>query len=284
MRGLKITQSITNREDTSLNIYLKDVSKQELITTEEEVKLGEQIQQGNQEALSKLVSANLRFAISVAKQYQGRGLSLTDLIQEANLGLWQAGLKWDPTRGIKFISYAVWWIRQSILQALQSQCRTVRLPMSQAAFLSKINNASDEFEKKHGRRPSPEELEVEIGIPAEKIAFTLSSSIKPMSLETPFKDEEVGCLLDIVPNTNSEEADENIIKSNVSSEIDDVLHNLSPRESDVLRMHFGLGMPAMSNEEIASRFGVGCERIRQIKDEAICKIKANYSESLRELL
>lgn len=255
-----------------------------MLSVEEEITLTKRIKEGDTNAANKLVQANLRFVVSVAKQYQNRGLSLGDLVQEGNLGMIKAAYKFDETRGFKFISYAVWWIRQEILQALQSQCRTIRLPMSQSVSLSKINNATEEFEKQYGRKPSEEELESMLDIPADKIAFTIASASRSVSLETPFKDEEAGCLLDIMPNSNAEEADENLVKTGVSSQIQEVLDNLSPRESDVIRMNFGLGVPPMSHEEIASRFGIGCERVRQIQHEAIDKIKSNYKDILRELL
>lgn len=284
MRSLKITQSITDRQDASLGIYFKDVSKQPLIDINEEIALTKRIKEGDQSAIDKLVKANLRFVISVAKQYQNKGLDLVDLIQEGNLGMIRAAQTYDETRGFRFISYAVWWIRQSIMHAISDQCRTVRIPMSQVVYMNKINKATAKFEQEHGRKPSPEEIEEETKLSSDKISFTLSSTNRAISLETPFKDEEAGCLLDVIPNENSEDTDGELIQSSVSQEIEAILSKLSYRERDVLRMSFGLGITPMQNEEIASRFGVGCERVRQIQHEAIAKIKANYGDTLKNLL
>lgn len=284
MRNFKITQSITDRQDASLGMYFKDVSKQPRISVEEETELARRIKEGDQSASDKLVRANLRFVISVAKQYQNKGLPLVDLIQAGNEGLIEASTRWDETRGFKFISYAVWWIRQSIIRAISEQCRTIRIPMSQVVYMNKINKATEKFEQEYGRKPSPEEIEAETNLSSDKISFTLSSSSRAVSLETPFNDEEAGCLLDVIPNSNSDDTDKTLIRDSISQELEDVLNNLSFRERDVLRMSFGLGMSAMQNEEIAGRLGVGCERVRQIQHEAIDKIKSNYSHLLRELL
>lgn len=284
MRSFKITQSITDRQDASLGMYFKDVSKQPRISVEEETELARRIKEGDQSASDKLVRANLRFVISVAKQYQNKGLPLVDLIQAGNEGLIEASTRWDETRGFKFISYAVWWIRQSIIRAISEQCRTIRIPMSQVVYMNKINKATEKFEQEYGRKPSPEEIEAETNLSSDKISFTLSSSSRAVSLETPFNDEEAGCLLDVIPNSNSDDTDKTLIRDSISQELEDVLNNLSFRERDVLRMSFGLGMSAMQNEEIAGRLGVGCERVRQIQHEAIDKIKSNYSHLLRELL
>lgn len=284
MRSFKITQSITDRQDASLGIYFKDVSKQPLIDINEEIALTKRIKEGDQSAIDKLVKANLRFVISVAKQYQNKGLDLVDLVQEGNMGLIEAARRYDETRGFRFISYAVWWIRQSIMHAISDQCRTVRIPMSQVVYMNKINKATAKFEQEHGRKPSPEEIEEETKLSSDKISFTLSSTNRAVSLETPFKDEEAGCLLDVLPNENSEDTDGELIQSSVSQEIEALLSKLSYRERDVLRMSFGLGIMPMQNEEIASRFGVGCERVRQIQHEAISKIKEKYSDLLKNLL
>lgn len=284
MRSFKITQSITDRQDASLGIYFKDVSKEPLIDINEEIALTKRIKEGDQSAIDKLVKANLRFVISVAKQYQNKGLDLVDLVQEGNMGLIEAARRYDETRGFRFISYAVWWIRQSIMHAISDQCRTVRIPMSQVVYMNKINKATAKFEQEHGRKPSPEEIEEETKLSSDKISFTLSSTNRAISLETPFKDEEAGCLLDVLPNENSEDTDGELIQSSVSQEIEAILSKLSYRERDVLRMSFGLGIMPMQNEEIASRFGVGCERVRQIQHEAISKIKEKYSDLLKNLL
>lgn len=284
MKSFKITQSITDRQDASLGLYFKDVSKQPRITPEEEIELTKRIRSGDKEAVDKLVRANLRFVISVAKQYQNKGLTLVDLIQEGNIGLIEAAKRYDETRGFKFISYAVWWIRQAIIHAISEQCRTIRIPMNQVVYINKINKASDKFEQENGRKPSIEELEKETSLDSSKIALTLASVNKAISLETPFKDEEAGCLLDVIPNNNSDEADEYSARNDLSNSIEFVLSKLPFRERDILRMSFGIGMPAMQNEEIADRFGVGCERIRQIQKEALNKLRIEYGDVLRELL
>lgn len=255
-----------------------------MITPEEEIELTKRIRSGDKEAIDKLVRANLRFVISVAKQYQNKGLTLVDLIQEGNIGLIEAAKRYDETRGFKFISYAVWWIRQAIIHAISEQCRTIRIPMNQVVYINKINKASDKLEQKNGRKPSIEELEEETNLDSSKIALTLTSVNRSISLETPFKDEEAGCLLDVIPNSNSDEADEYSARNDLSNSIEFVLSKLPFRERDILRMSFGIGMPAMQNEEIADRFGVGCERVRQIQKEALNKLKVEYGDVLRELL
>ena len=284
MRSFKITQSITDRQDASLGMYMKDISKEPLINLEEEVELAKRIKQGDRLAADKLVRANLRFVISVAKQYQNKGLSLVDLVQEGNLGLIEAAKRFDESRGFKFISYAVWWIRQSIIHAISDQCRTIRVPMNQIVHMNKINKATDKLEQELGRTPSVEELSLETEIAPDKINLTLSSISKALSLDTPFKDEEAGCLLDVIPNENSTGADDSIVQELVSTEIESVLRKLSSREGDILRMSFGLGMMPMTLEEIACRFGLGSERIRRIQHEAIDKIKEKHINSLRSLL
>lgn len=284
MKSFKITQSITERQDASLGMYFKDVSKQPLIDINEEIALTKKIKEGDKAAVDALVKANLRFVISVAKQYQNKGLDLVDLVQEGNIGLIEAAKRYDETRGFRFISYAVWWIRQSIMHAISDQCRTVRIPMSQVVYMNKINKATAKFEQEYGRKPSPEEIEEETNLSSDKISFTLSSSSRAVSLETPFKDEEAGCLLDVLPNENCEDTDRQLVQSSVSQELEDVLNKLSFRERDILKMAFGLGMTPMQNEEIASRFGIGCERVRQIQHEAIDEIKTNYRHLLKELL
>lgn len=284
MRSFKITQSITDRQDASLGMYFKDVSKQPRISVEEETELARRIKEGDQSASDKLVRANLRFVISVAKQYQNKGLPLVDLIQAGNEGLIEASTRWDETRGFKFISYAVWWIRQSIIRAISEQCRTVRVPMNQIVYMNKISKTTEKFEQENERKPSIEELESETGIPTDKISLNMSSISKTLSLDIPFKDEEAGCLLDVMPNENSPDADNIVMGESISKELEIVLSSLSYREGDILRMIFGLGMSPMTMEEIASRFGVGAERVRQIQHEALEKIRLNYSDTLRELL
>lgn len=284
MRSFKITQSITNRQDASLGMFFKEVSKIPMISLDEEIELSKRIKNGDTAAANKLVEANLRFVISVAKQYQNKGLPLVDLIQEGCIGLCQAAKRYDESRGFKFISYAVWWIRQAIIRAISEQCRTVRVPMNQIVYMNKISKTTEKFEQENERKPSIEELESETGISADKISLNMASINKTLSLDTPFKDEEAGCLLDIILNKNAEDADHSSLQESTSKEIEEVLSNLSYRERDIIRMSFGLGMMPMQNEEIASRFGIGSERVRQIQHEAIDKIRTNYSYLLKELL
>lgn len=284
MKSFKITQSITDRKDASLGIYFKDVSKLSMITPEKEIELTKRIKLGDKVAANELVTANLRFVISVAKQYQNKGLDLVDLIQEGNIGMLEAAYKFDETRGYRFISYAVWWIRQSIMRAISEQCRTVRVPMSQIVNMSKINKMSEKFEQKNGRVPSMEEIEEETNLNRKKINMSLTSTYRSVSLESPLRDEDVSCLLDVLPNDNSESTDTTALKSDLILEIERILSKLSYREQDVLRMSFGIGVQAMSNDEIASRFGIGGERVRQIQHSAINHIKNKYKNELSELL
>ena len=284
MKSFKITQSITDRKDASLGIYFKDVSKLSMITPEKEVELTKRIKLGDKAAANELITANLRFVISVAKQYQNKGLDLVDLIQEGNIGMLEAAYKFDETRGYRFISYAVWWIRQSIMRAISEQCRTVRVPMSQIVNMSKINKMSEKFEQKNGRVPSMEEIEEETNLNRKKINMSLASTYRSVSLESPLRDEDVSCLLDVLPNDNSESTDTTALKSDLILEIERILSKLSYREQDVLRMSFGIGVQAMSNDEIANRFGIGGERIRQIQHSAISHIRNKYKNELSELL
>ena len=284
MKSFKITQSITDRKDASLGIYFKDVSKLSMITPEKEVELTKRIKLGDKAAANELVTANLRFVISVAKQYQNKGLDLVDLIQEGNIGMLEAAYKFDETRGYRFISYAVWWIRQSIMRAISEQCRTVRVPMSQIVNMSKINKMSEKFEQKNGRVPSMEEIEEETNLNRKKINMSLASTYRSVSLESPLRDEDVSCLLDVLPNDNSESTDTTALKSDLILEIERILSKLSYREQDVLRTSFGIGVQAMSNDEIANRFGIGGERVRQIQHSAINHIKNKYKNELSELL
>jgi RNA polymerase primary sigma factor len=273
MRQLKITKSITNRESASLDKYLQEIGKEELITVEEEVELAQRIKKGDHAALEKLTRANLRFVVSVAKQYQNQGLSLPDLINEGNLGLIKAAEKFDETRGFKFISYAVWWIRQSILQALAEQSRIVRLPLNQVGSLNKINKAYSKFEQEHERKPSPEELADTLELPADKVADTLKVSGRHISVDAPFVDGEDNSLLDVLPNTDSPNADKKLIMESLSREIDRALATLTERESDIIRLFFGIGCQEMTLEEIGERFGLTRERVRQIKEKAIRRLR-----------
>ena len=273
MRQLKITKSITNRESASLDKYLQEIGKEELITVEEEVELAQRIKKGDQAALEKLTRANLRFVVSVAKQYQNQGLSLPDLINEGNLGLIKAAEKFDETRGFKFISYAVWWIRQSILQALAEQSRIVRLPLNQVGSLNKINKAYSKFEQENERKPSPEELADTLELPAEKVADTLRVSGRHISVDAPFVEGEDNSLLDVLVNNDSPNADRSLIMESLAREIERALATLTERESDIIRMFFGIGCQEMTLEEIGERFGLTRERVRQIKEKAIRRLR-----------
>jgi RNA polymerase primary sigma factor len=280
MRQLKITKSITNRESASLDKYLQEIGREDLITVEEEVELAQRIKKGDRIALEKLTRANLRFVVSVAKQYQNQGLSLPDLINEGNLGLIKAAEKFDETRGFKFISYAVWWIRQSILQALAEQSRIVRLPLNQVGSLNKINKAFSKFEQEHERKPSPEELADELEIPVDKIADTLKVSGRHISVDAPFVEGEDNSLLDVLVNDDSPNADRVLINESLSREIDRSLSTLTERESEIIKMFFGIGYQEMTLEEIGDKFGLTRERVRQIKEKAIRRLRANSRSKL----
>lgn len=273
MRQLKITKSITNRESASLDKYLQEIGKEDLITVEEEVDLAQRIKKGDKEALEKLTRANLRFVVSVAKQYQNQGLSLPDLINEGNLGLIKAAEKFDETRGFKFISYAVWWIRQSILQALAEQSRIVRLPLNQVGSLNKINKAFARFEQENERTPSPEELANVLDLPKEKVSDTLRVSGRHVSVDAPFSDGEDNNLLDVLVNTDSPNADRGLINESLSTEVERALATLTDRERDIIRYFFGIGCPEMTLEEIGEKFGLTRERVRQIKEKAIRRLR-----------
>ena len=281
MRQLKITKSITNRESASLDKYLQEIGREDLITVEEEVELAQRIRNGDRLALEKLTRANLRFVVSVAKQYQNQGLSLPDLINEGNLGLIKAAEKFDETRGFKFISYAVWWIRQSILQALAEQSRIVRLPLNQVGSLNKINKAFSKFEQENERKPSAEELAEELDIPVDKIADTMKVSGRHVSVDAPFVEGEDNSLLDVMINDDSPNADRALINESLSKEIERVLaHTLADRERDIVKKFFGIGVPEMTLEEIGDEFGLTRERVRQIKEKAIRKLRPNSKSKL----
>lgn len=284
MKNFKITQSITDRKDESLSLYFKDVSKLSMITAEEEIKLAKKIQKGDINAENQLVKANLRFVISVAKQYQNKGLDLVDLIQEGNCGLIESARRYDPTKGYKFISYAVWWIRQAIMKAISDQCRTVRVPMNQIANMSKINKVSEKFEQENGRTPSKDELESLTDLNSKKIDLSYLSTYRSISLETPLCGEDTSSLLDVIPNENAVNCDSNLIKSDLQREVDRIITKLPPRESDIIRMYFGIDVQQMSNDEIANRFGIGTERVRQLIHSGIDRIKKRFKNNLLELL
>ena len=280
MRQLKITKSITNRESASLDKYLQEIGKEELISVEEEVELAQRIKKGDKEALEKLTKANLRFVVSVAKQYQNQGLSLPDLINEGNLGLIKAAEKFDETRGFKFISYAVWWIRQSILQALAEQSRIVRLPLNQVGSLNKINKAFARFEQEHERTPSAEELANELELPKEKVTDTLRVAGRHISVDAPFADGEDNSLLDVLVNADSPNADRGLINESLATEVDRALEILTERERDIIRYFFGIGCSEMTLEEIGEKFDLTRERVRQIKEKAIRKLRQSTRSSI----
>lgn len=274
MRQLKITKSITNRESQSLEKYLQEIGREDLITAEEEVVLARKIKKGDQDALDRLTKANLRFVVSVAKQYQNQGLSLPDLINEGNLGLIKAAKRFDETRGFKFISYAVWWIRQSILQALAEQSRIVRLPLNQVGSLNKIGKAFSKLEQEFEREPSSEELSKVLDLPSEKIADTMRVSGKHVSMDAPFVQGEDNSLLDVLENGDSPRADNTLITESLQKEIDRSLNTLTEREREVIKLFFGIGMNhGLTLEEIGAKFDLTRERVRQIKEKAIRRLR-----------
>jgi RNA polymerase primary sigma factor len=287
MRQLKITKSITNRESQSLEKYLQEIGKVELISPEEEVKLAGLIKQGNQAALDKLTKANLRFVVSVAKQYQNQGLSLPDLINEGNLGLIKAAQRFDETRGFKFISYAVWWIRQSILQALAEQSRIVRLPLNKVGLTNKIQKAFSLLEQEFEREPSPEELAELLELETEEVSATLGISARHVSMDSPMSEGEDNTLIDVLVNHNAELADNNIAHTeSLKQEIERSMKMLTERQKEVICYFFGLGVDhPMSLEDIGDKFNLTRERVRQIKDKAITKLRTNSrSKALRGYL
>ena len=293
MRQLKISKSITNRESASLDKYLQEIGREELVSVNdvpvsvainEEVELARRIKAGDMKALHKLTKANLRFVVSVAKQYQNQGLSLPDLIDEGNLGLIRAAQKFDETRGFKFISYAVWWIRQSILQALAEQSRIVRLPLNQVGSLNRISKELSKFEQENERRPSSEELAERLGVPVDKISDTLKVSGRHISVDAPFVEGEDNSLIDVLPNDSSPQADAGLNRESLSKEVDRALMQLYEREREILKMFFGIGCQEMSLEEIGVKFDLTRERVRQIKEKAIKRLKGQKSELLKSYL
>lgn len=286
MRQLKITKSITNRETASLDKYLQDIGREGLITAEEEVELARRIKAGDQDALDKLTRANLRFVVSVAKQYQNQGLSLPDLINEGNVGLIKAGQRFDETRGFKFISYAVWWIRQSILQALAEQARIVRLPLNQVGSLNKIKKETARLEQKFERLPSTEEIAESLEIPNYKVDAVMKISTKYISMDAPLVEDEDTKFIDVFIDEDSPYTDSGLIQESLSLEIQRTLSTLSERERDVINLYYGIGVPhAYTLEEIAMKFDLTRERVRQIKEKAIRKLKnKNNSKLLKSYL
>ena len=275
MRQLKITKQVTNRETASLDKYLQEIGKVDLITAEEEVELAQRIREGDQIALEKLTKANLRFVVSVAKQYQNQGLSLPDLINEGNLGLIKAAQKFDETRGFKFISYAVWWIRQSILQALAEQARIVRLPLNQVGSLNKINKAFSRLEQEYERPPSAEELAEALEVPEEKVKESLNVSGRHVSMDAPLSSsEDGGTLMDVMANGDSPKADQQLMAESLQKEIERSLSTLTDKEREIIRLFFGIGMNhGLTLEEIGSKFNLTRERVRQIKEKAIRRLR-----------
>ena len=280
MRQLKITVSITNRESESLERYLQEIGKEELISTEEEAELARRIHKGDQEALERLIRSNLRFVVSVAKQYQGQGMGLIDLINEGNLGLITAAQKFDETRGFKFISYAVWWIRQNILQALAENSRLVRLPQNQVGNASKVNRFYNQFVQQNERKPSTDEIADALGIDPDKIDNALLASGKHISMDAPLADDEDSCLLDLLDNKDLPNTDSALASESLAKEIDIALSQLPPRESKILRMFFGIQTPELSLEEIGKRMNLSRERVRQIKEKGLAILRSAQEGSI----
>jgi RNA polymerase primary sigma factor len=273
MRQLKIIKSITNRESASLEKYLQEIGKEEMISAEQEAELAQRIRKGDQEALERLTRANLRFVVSVAKQYQNQGLSLPDLINEGNLGLLKAAERFDETRGFKFISYAVWWIRQSILQAISEQSRLVRLPLNQVGSLNKISREISKFEQLNERRPSLEEIAEHIDLPEEKIDAAMSITGHHVSVDAPFAEGEDNSLLDVLVNEDIPTTDRELVIESLKEEIRNALNVLTERERKVIEDSYGIGRPELTLEEIGTKYNLSRERVRQIKEKAIRKLR-----------
>lgn len=281
MRQLKISKSITNRETASLDKYLQEIGREELITADEEVSLAQKIKAGDQIALEKLTKANLRFVVSVAKQYQNQGLSLPDLINEGNLGLIKAAQRFDETRGFKFISYAVWWIRQSILQALAEQSRIVRLPLNQVGSLNKIKKASSKLEQQFERTPSADEIAEQLEVPEYKINKAMKISSRHVSMDAPLVVGEETSMLDVFVSNDGPVTDSILMHESLSTEIERSLATLSKKERDVVNLFYGIGMAhGLTLEEIGIKFGLTRERVRQIKEKAIRRLKHNSRSKL----
>ncbi|MDE7456560.1 MAG: RNA polymerase sigma factor RpoD/SigA [Prevotella sp.] len=280
MRQLKITKSITNRESESLEKYLLEIGREELLSTEEEVELAQRIHKGDRKALERLTRANLRFVVSVAKQYQTQGLTLSDLINEGNLGLIKAAEKFDETRGFKFISYAVWWIRQSILQAIAEQSRIVRVPLNQVGSVNKINKMLNRFEQENERRPSVDEIAEEVNMPQEKVDEAMQANARHLSVDAPFVEGEDNSLLDVLVNNDAPMADDQLVLESLRAEITSVLQVLSERERNIVTAFYGIGQPEMTLEEIGQKYGLTRERVRQIKEKAIRRLRSNTKNKL----
>ncbi len=282
MRQLKITQSITNRESASLEKYLQDIGKEEMVTPHQEVELAQRIKQGDQLALDKLTRANLRFVVSVAKQYQNQGLSLPDLINEGNLGLIKAAQRFDETKGFKFISYAVWWIRQSILQSIAEQSRMVRLPLNQIGAMNKVKKALSKLEQTYQREPSPDEISEVVELSRDQVRDVLRVNNKPISMDAPFdNNEDNNTLLDVMSNDDIPLADSHLIDESLTEDVNRSLNTLSKRESEVIKMFFGIGTKhSMSLDEIGMQLSLTRERVRQIKETGLRRLKHNSRNKL----
>jgi RNA polymerase primary sigma factor len=281
MRQLKITKSITNRESRSLDKYLQEIGKEELINAEEEVELARRIKQGDQQALEKLTRANLRFVVSVAKQYQNQGLSLPDLINEGNLGLIKAAQRFDETRGFKFISYAVWWIRQSILQAIAEHSRIVRLPLNQVGSLNKLNKAFSKLEQEFEREPTEEELASVLDLPEDKVKDSIQISGRHISMDAPLVAGEESTLYDVMVNKDSPKADRELLHESLQMEIERTLDTLSEREKEIIKLYFGIGMNhGLTIDEIGEKFDLTRERVRQIKEKALKRLRQSTRSKL----
>lgn len=280
MRQLKISKSITNRESASLDKYLQEIGHEELLSVDEEVELAQKIKKGDRRALERLTRANLRFVVSVAKQYQNQGLSLPDLINEGNVGLIKAAEKFDETRGFKFISYAVWWIRQSILQAIAEQSRIVRLPLNQVGSVNKINRELNKFEQEHERRPSVDEIADRIDLPEDKIEEAMKVNNRHVSMDAPFVEGEDNSLLDVLADNDMPMADKALVQESLRKEIDRAIELLNDREQKVVRAFFGIGSPEMTLEEIGEKYNLTRERVRQIKEKAIRRLRHNTKNKL----
>lgn len=281
MRQLKITKQVTNRESKSLDKYLQDISKLPMITAEEEVELAQRIRQGDQQALDKLTTANLRFVVSVAKQYQNQGLTLPDLINEGNAGLVKAARRFDETRGFKFISYAVWWIRQAILQALAEQSRIVRLPLNKIGSINKINKAFSHLEQTHQRPPSAQEIAQELDMTVSEVKQSLKNSGRHLSMDAPLKEGETSNLYDVVRSGESPNPDRELMKESLNVEINRALDTLTQKESDVIRLNFGLSdEPPMTLDEIGATFDLTRERVRQIREKGIKRLRQDAKSKI----
>lgn len=280
MRQLKISKSFTNRESDALDKYLQDIGHEELLSLDEEVELAQRIKEGDNKALEKLTRANLRFVVSVAKQYQNQGLSLPDLINEGNIGLIKAAKKFDETRGFKFISYAVWWIRQSIMQAIAEQGRPVRLPLNQVGSVNKINKALSKFEQEHERRPSIDEIASSTDLPQEKVEEAIKANTRQVSMDAPFKEGEENSLIDVLSSDETPSTDAELLKQSLREEMSMALNVLNERERNVIMAFYGIGQPEMSMDEIGKRYGLTRERVRQIRERALRRLRQNTHNNL----